>query len=640
MFDKNDLDDTYYNSKKGKPKTNIDNNSKNYSNKSNPYNGARNFYKMNDSFEKNPYESEYNSFDGNLEKSKERFNNNQKYNANSFNKSNQHNSYHQINEDGVYETMGNNKNSQNYFEPNSPYNNEKNQRNQNNNSYGNNGQYTTMGNKDNNRNLNSNRRYENQIPENDVNPYKQTSRTVNNPYEKEKQDKFGNINNIQKNEYDSKREGFQRRDVNYTNNNDRNQDYYNNNNYERNSRFEPKNESFANNNINESRQNNFRDRNDNSRDESYKSERYDSRNNSFKNRNDIDVRKNEDFYQKNNRENNPYNEKYENNRNVDYRENQQKYNDVPNNYRETRNNFNKNDFNNYEDERFLQSTNKNTKNRNEYNDNDYIKNKNSSYDDQNDKLKNISYNSKNKKTNKKVDEKKKRSNKESGQFGMDEEYNGRESKKNEQDEILTEESGSSYIFVASVLQLLIIGVVFAVIYSNVLGNDEQQTKFTYAVIIAGAVVVSCVVWGSVIEKRLTDKRIKLMALESENKPVIQNDPNWNINNEETIVLFEEDGITPFLEVKIDGAVKKYPIDKDIVLIGRQQSNVDFYIPSNSIGRVHAQISVKNNRYFIRDLESKNGTLINGRRISPNRDYPIHNNDILSLADLEVNFWTP
>lgn len=62
------------------------------------------------------------------------------------------------------------------------------------------------------------------------------------------------------------------------------------------------------------------------------------------------------------------------------------------------------------------------------------------------------------------------------------------------------------------------------------------------------------------------------------------------------------------------AGKKYPITKERTTIGRAAVN-DVVIPDQSVSRRHAEIVVSGKEFVLRDLESRNGTFLNGRRIS-------------------------
>lgn len=71
-----------------------------------------------------------------------------------------------------------------------------------------------------------------------------------------------------------------------------------------------------------------------------------------------------------------------------------------------------------------------------------------------------------------------------------------------------------------------------------------------------------------------------------------------------------------------------------ILIGREVKGVmDIVVPNqyNKVGRVHAKITSFQNRIFIEDLSSANGTFINGRRVSKKEMHP---NDVVFLGSKE------
>lgn len=58
-----------------------------------------------------------------------------------------------------------------------------------------------------------------------------------------------------------------------------------------------------------------------------------------------------------------------------------------------------------------------------------------------------------------------------------------------------------------------------------------------------------------------------------------------------------------------------------IYIGRSEEN-DIQLADVSVSRRHLEIIEKDNRLFVKDLNSRNGTYINGRRISPDEYYEI------------------
>lgn len=54
-----------------------------------------------------------------------------------------------------------------------------------------------------------------------------------------------------------------------------------------------------------------------------------------------------------------------------------------------------------------------------------------------------------------------------------------------------------------------------------------------------------------------------------------------------------------------------------------------------ISRRHAIISLRGNICVVEDLESSNGTFINGRRLLPHQPFPLHTNDELRFGTLTL-----
>ena len=77
-----------------------------------------------------------------------------------------------------------------------------------------------------------------------------------------------------------------------------------------------------------------------------------------------------------------------------------------------------------------------------------------------------------------------------------------------------------------------------------------------------------------------------------------------------------------------------------MVIGRLPDLVDFVVQNMSVGKVHAEIICRDGEYYIRDLNSRNGTYINGEKINSNTDYRIKNGDTVTLANCDYEFVVP
>ena len=83
----------------------------------------------------------------------------------------------------------------------------------------------------------------------------------------------------------------------------------------------------------------------------------------------------------------------------------------------------------------------------------------------------------------------------------------------------------------------------------------------------------------------------------------------------------------------------YDITKEVTRIGRNPRATDFCVSGNDgVGRVHAIIRVIDQKVYIEDNCSKNGTFVNGVRIQPGMGpYFLENGAKIRLSDEELEF---
>jgi hypothetical protein len=109
---------------------------------------------------------------------------------------------------------------------------------------------------------------------------------------------------------------------------------------------------------------------------------------------------------------------------------------------------------------------------------------------------------------------------------------------------------------------------------------------------------------------------------------------------ETTLLVQPESVFPYLKSIEDGKFENIIINKPDFIIGRLKEHVDFVVSNNAIGKVHVNITNHDGKYFIKDLNSKNGTFINDKRITSNVEYEINNRDKVSFASSEYIFIIP
>jgi hypothetical protein len=93
---------------------------------------------------------------------------------------------------------------------------------------------------------------------------------------------------------------------------------------------------------------------------------------------------------------------------------------------------------------------------------------------------------------------------------------------------------------------------------------------------------------------------------------------------------------PYLK-RAQGSSEIVILEKFPFMVGRLQGNVDYCIKNPAVGKLHAEINRTSEGYFITDMNSKNGTIINGERIKPGQEYRISDQDLISFANEDFIF---
>ncbi|MDQ2085703.1 DUF6382 domain-containing protein [Herbivorax sp. ANBcel31] len=240
---------------------------------------------------------------------------------------------------------------------------------------------------------------------------------------------------------------------------------------------------------------------------------------------------------------------------------------------------------------------------------------------------------------------------------------------------------SNVIVLGFVLQLIIVTGSVILLTSDALdslGND-MGTNIVGIVILAGA--ISLLLWKNILNKKNiietvsskepahpkpSNSNISKPQVNTNKKEILsfsqnkhhqeQNiQPNvFNTNSkasdettllsqegqDETTLLNSQDPSPPYLQANKDGVLEEIKITKPEFIIGRLKDQVDYVTQNKAIGKVHAEIITKNGQYFLKDLNSKNGTFINDKRLNSNVEYEIKDNDIIVFANSKYIFKIP
>lgn len=82
--------------------------------------------------------------------------------------------------------------------------------------------------------------------------------------------------------------------------------------------------------------------------------------------------------------------------------------------------------------------------------------------------------------------------------------------------------------------------------------------------------------------------------------------------------------------------QEYTVPKDSIVFGRTNT-CDIELPSKSVSRRHAEINREAEDYFLTDLKSGNGTLVNGKKVRPLEKNLLRSGDLLRIEDYEIRF---
>ncbi len=74
--------------------------------------------------------------------------------------------------------------------------------------------------------------------------------------------------------------------------------------------------------------------------------------------------------------------------------------------------------------------------------------------------------------------------------------------------------------------------------------------------------------------------------------------------------------------------------KDSYVIGKLKTKADICLEEDGISRIHAKIQKEGEEYYLCDMNSTNGTFINGRRLGVNEKVPLHVSDEIAFARTE------
>lgn len=85
-------------------------------------------------------------------------------------------------------------------------------------------------------------------------------------------------------------------------------------------------------------------------------------------------------------------------------------------------------------------------------------------------------------------------------------------------------------------------------------------------------------------------------------------------------------------VRVDGG-KRYELQDGETLIGKSKERAQILLTEAAVSRIHAMLIKRQETYYLQDLNSKNGTYLNGERLSIRTNYPVKEGDEITIANV-------
>ena len=121
----------------------------------------------------------------------------------------------------------------------------------------------------------------------------------------------------------------------------------------------------------------------------------------------------------------------------------------------------------------------------------------------------------------------------------------------------------------------------------------------------------------------------------ENRLYEQSHPDYG----ETVVLSAGAVSGPAsLVSKEPGELATIYLNEDLTVIGKLENACDAVINLPTVSRIHAKIRKREEAYYLTDMNSRNGTSVNGRLLRPEEEYQLEPEDEIDFAQARYIFW--
>lgn len=105
----------------------------------------------------------------------------------------------------------------------------------------------------------------------------------------------------------------------------------------------------------------------------------------------------------------------------------------------------------------------------------------------------------------------------------------------------------------------------------------------------------------------------------------------------TTILKEKKTMAYLLKEGKSSVMDRIYLKKDEMLLGREET-ADFRINDSAVSKKHAKIIHRNQKYYICDLNSSNGTFLNNFKLEPYEEYELKSGNRVTFGDLHYFFY--
>ncbi|MCR5153742.1 MAG: FHA domain-containing protein [Lachnospiraceae bacterium] len=159
-------------------------------------------------------------------------------------------------------------------------------------------------------------------------------------------------------------------------------------------------------------------------------------------------------------------------------------------------------------------------------------------------------------------------------------------------------------------------------------------------------------FGWLFRKRTNKKNTTYIKAKEKNKDVLDDEEDEGNEDE----FFDNDGATSGEKGESEKTVLLYEreaeervsltwqrtgkiedVDKFPYIIGSVDKYSDLCIRKDGISRMHCSLTKKGEHYYINDLNSTNGTFLNGKEVKPAGEYKLVDGDIIKIGREEMVF---